>query len=190
MNSSESSRTVSQSGLGVTASEASPETAKGSPDNVAEPQSTPTSQPQGEGTAEDTGKEQVPTALSAYQFSEPRKTVPVSELLDYIRSTFDDESVLDSLPLEVAGNPSAWHARRAHHKGGSSFAWGRGFKKESPHARLPGDWHWDGIWAKRVRSEIEASHSDQMLFGNPARGSGDELVCVCPQRLNMARAMG
>ncbi|EHA27103.1 hypothetical protein ASPNIDRAFT_171671, partial [Aspergillus niger ATCC 1015] len=92
---------------------------------------------------------------------EPRKTVPVSELLDYIRSTFDDETVLDSLPLEAAGNPSAWHAWKAHRKGSTASA----TKKGSPQARSPGDWHWDGIWARRVQNEIEASSSDAMLYG-------------------------
>lgn len=107
------------------------------------------------------------------QLVEPRKVVPVAELLDYIRSTFDDDDVLDSLPVEAAGNPGAWHAWKAHRRGGN----GPGdLKRGSPQARLPGDWHWDGIWARRVHNEIETSHSDPMLFGNAARGSGDELV--------------
>ncbi|KAJ5351671.1 hypothetical protein N7452_000645 [Penicillium brevicompactum] len=104
--------------------------------------------------------------------AEPRKIVPVSEILNYIRSTFDDESVLDSLPVEVAGNPGAWHAWRAHRRGVS----GPGhFKRESPQARLPGDWHWDGIWARRVQDEIENSRSEPMLFGSSARGV-DEMI--------------
>ncbi|RHZ43967.1 putative ubiquitin-conjugating enzyme [Aspergillus thermomutatus] len=106
---------------------------------------------------------------------EARKTVPVAVLLNYIRSTFDDENVLDSLPLEAAGNPSAWHAWKAHRRenieSGTSNS-----KRGSPQARLPGDWHWDGIWAKRVQYEIEGSHSDQILFGNAARGATDEMI--------------
>jgi hypothetical protein len=105
------------------------------------------------------------------------KPVPVAVLLNYIRSTFDDENVLDSLPLEAAGNPSAWHAWKAHRRENGESATGN-FKRGSPQARLPGDWHWDGIWAKRVQYEIEASHSDQMLFGNAARGATDEMVCM------------
>lgn len=112
-------------------------------------------------------------APSGDQFEEPRTAVPVAELLDYIRSTFDDEDVLDSLPVEAAGNPGAWHAWKAHRRGGS----GPGdLKRGSPQARLPGDWHWDGIWARRVQEEIETSHSDPMLFGNAARGGSDESV--------------
>lgn len=106
----------------------------------------------------------------------PVTTVPVAALLDYIRSTFDDETVLDSLPLEAAGNPSAWHAWRAHRRGGgnSNSAFARSSRRASPQTRLPGDWHWDGIWAKRAKDEIEASHSEATLFG---RGTGDEMVC-------------
>lgn len=106
------------------------------------------------------------------QFTEPKSVVPVSEILNYIRSTFDDENVLDSLPVEVAGNPGAWHAWKAHRRGGAVGGWKRG----SPQARLPGDWHWDGIWARRAQDEIENSRSDPMLFGSAARGNGDELV--------------
>ncbi|KAJ5948226.1 hypothetical protein N7466_001241 [Penicillium verhagenii] len=112
---------------------------------------------------------------SEYRFAEARKSVPVAELLDYIRSTFDDESVLDSLPVEVAGNPGAWHAWKAHRRGGDrSCEW----KKGSPQARQPGDWHWDGIWARRVQDEIGASLSDPMLFGGATRGGGDEMVSI------------
>ena len=35
-------------------------------------------------------------------------------VLRYIRSAFDDEEVLDKVPLEAAGNPGAWHAWRTH----------------------------------------------------------------------------
>lgn len=127
----------------------------------------------GEEETESGDKYHVTPVPSTEQFVEPRKVVPVAELLDYIRSTFDDEDVLDSLPVEAAGNPGAWHAWKAHRRGGS----GPGhLKRGSPQARLPGDWHWDGIWARRVQDEIETSNSDPMLYGNAARGSGDELV--------------
>lgn len=109
---------------------------------------------------------------SADQFAEPKKFVPVAELLGYIRSTFDDEEVLDSLPSEAAANPGAWHAWKAHRRGSAGPG---GLKRGSPQARLPGDWHWDGIWARRVQDEITASHSDPVLYGNP-RGGSDDLV--------------
>ncbi|KAJ5883401.1 uncharacterized protein N7473_010287 [Penicillium subrubescens] len=118
-------------------------------------------------------KPRVSQVPSAAQFAEARTVVPVAELLEYIRSTFDDEEVLDSLPVEAAGNPGAWHAWRAHRQGALGPS---DLKRGSPQARLPGDWHWDGIWARRVRDEIEASHSDPMLFGSAARGGGDEMI--------------
>ncbi|RMJ27089.1 ubiquitin-conjugating enzyme [Aspergillus sp. HF37] len=175
-NSAASSRTVSQNESAAAARETSMETAESSSNNATQPPSHSTSQHQVEGVAEDGDKERISSVPSVDQFAESKETVPVSVLLDYIRSTFDDEAVLDSLPLEAAGNPGAWHAWRSHRQGGSTSALRSGLKKESPQARLPGDWHWDGIWAKRVRTEIEASHSDQILFGNPARGGTDDTI--------------
>lgn len=133
-------------------------------------------------------------------------TIPVAELLDYIRSTFDTESILDSLPLEAAGNPGAWHAWRAHRgrrvgrvgfRSASSSAFSstistpvstsksRHAQSQSPQTRSPGDWHWDGIWANRALDEIKTSRSDVTLFGGMGRGgngsgsgfSGDDMVC-------------
>ncbi|KAJ5146877.1 Coiled-coil domain-containing protein [Penicillium atrosanguineum] len=109
---------------------------------------------------------------SSNQLAETKNFVPVAKLLDYIRSTFDDEEVLDSLPSEAAANPGAWHAWKAHRRGGVRPG---DMKRGSPQARLPGDWHWDGIWARRVQDEIAASHSDPMLYGNP-RGGSDEMI--------------
>ncbi|KAK1988528.1 ubiquitin-conjugating enzyme [Colletotrichum cereale] len=45
-----------------------------------------------------------------------RREVSTYEVLRYIRSTFDDESVLESVPLEAAGNPGAWHAWRTRQR--------------------------------------------------------------------------
>ncbi|PYH96705.1 putative ubiquitin-conjugating enzyme [Aspergillus ellipticus CBS 707.79] len=130
--------------------------------------------PQSKGDSE--GGEAGAVASPVEKPVEARKTVPVSELLDYIRSTFDDETVLDSLPLEAAGNPSAWHAWKAHRKESRSSTSLSDSKKGSPQARLPGDWHWDGIWARRVQNEIEASSSDGTLFGNVSRGGAEEMI--------------
>jgi len=145
--------------------------------NASEGQSSVVGSPINPVDGEDTEANVEPSHISkvpcADQFTTPKMFVPVADLLDYIRSTFDDEEVLDSLPSEAAGNPGAWHAWKAHRRGGA----GPGdLKRGSPHARLPGDWHWDGIWARRVEDEIAASHSDPMLFGNSARGSGDDMV--------------
>lgn len=172
INSTASSRTVSHSGSGVVPGDKVKDTATENSPNETEEEPSSTTQPQEDRNDGESNGDRIAAMPSADQFREHKESVPVSVLLNYIRSTFDDETVLDSLPLEAAGNPSAWHAWRAHRHGSSSSA----LKKGSPQTRLPGDWHWDGIWAKRVRSEIESSNSDQMLFGNVTRGGSDEMV--------------
>lgn len=108
---------------------------------------------------------------------EYKKDVPVVALLNYIRSTFDDEKVLDSLPLEAAGDPGAWHAWRAHRRlPGASSTGDASSKKGNPQARRPGEWNWEGVWEKRVLSGIAASQSDAMLFGGTPRSGSDETV--------------
>ncbi|KKZ64937.1 ubiquitin-conjugating enzyme E2, other [[Emmonsia] crescens] len=120
----------------------------------------------------------LPTA-SPYT-SSPRMDVPVLKVLNYIRSTFDDEAVLDSIPLEAAGNPGAWHAWRSHRRSG--YREGEDgpdaqAKRGSPQARRPGEWNWEGVWEKRVQTGIETSYLESVLFGNSTRGSAtDDLV--------------
>lgn len=170
--SGKSSRNVSGNTIGTVSSARTASSGSGAEGIVAS-QGSATATSQEEQAPAGDEKSRISPVPAAGQFAEPRTVVPVAELLEYIRSTFDDEEVLDSLPVEAAGNPGAWHAWRAHRRG----ALGPGdLKRGSPQARLPGDWHWDGIWARRVRNEIEASHSDPMLFGSAARGGGDEMV--------------
>ncbi|KAL4913522.1 ubiquitin-conjugating enzyme/RWD-like protein [Aspergillus aurantiobrunneus] len=129
-------------------------------------------------TAESTpheGDEEKAVDAPAETIPKMRTSMPVLEILDYIRTSFDDETVLDAVPLEAAGNPSAWHAWKAHRKDTDSTTVTSSSRRDDPQARLPGDWHWDGIWAKRVRDEIEASRSDATLFGSAARGP-DEMI--------------
>ncbi|KAM0275880.1 hypothetical protein ACHAQH_007310 [Verticillium albo-atrum] len=59
-------------------------------------------------------------------------SVSTYEVLQYIRSTFDDEAVLDSVPLEAAGNPGAWHAWRTRQR-----QLGKGAGNSSPSADVP-----------------------------------------------------
>ncbi|KAK5998501.1 Protein crossbronx-like protein [Cladobotryum mycophilum] len=73
------------------------------------------------------------TPTSPSQGSLPRymqtskRTVSTYSILKYIRSTFDKEDVLDSVPLSAAGNPGAWHAWRTHRrKQGKVFQEDRG----------------------------------------------------------------
>ena len=114
------------------------------------------------------------------------RDVPIVKLLNYIRSTFDDESVLDSVPLEAAGNPGAWHAWRSHRKGPEQGASPGGplspdakTKRVSPQARPPGEWNWEGVWVKRTQNGIKNSYLESVLFGTSGRGAGggtDDLV--------------
>jgi hypothetical protein len=119
------------------------------------------------------------------------REVSTYEVLRYIRSAFDDEKVLDSVPLEAAGNPGAWHAWRTHRRQavgkdtpGQGAGVGVGAEGEArpeanpvpgATARRPEEWNWEGVWEERVKRGIAASLSDGVLFGNA--GSTDEVVC-------------
>ncbi|KAI5919899.1 hypothetical protein F4810DRAFT_685459 [Camillea tinctor] len=136
-------------------------------------------------------------------FADTRKReISTFEVLRYIRSTFDDEDVLDSVPLEAAGNPGAWHAWRTHRMdngkvfpepasggndgGGSGGSSGGGADAggetasttaatASPDsARKPGEWNWEGVWEERVKKGIFASLSESVLFGGV--GAADDAV--------------
>ncbi|KAK9774797.1 putative Ubiquitin-conjugating enzyme/RWD-like protein [Seiridium cardinale] len=114
-----------------------------------------------------------------------RNDTSTFEVLRYIRSTFDDEDVLDSLPLEAAGNPGAWHAWRTHRQdNGKVFA---GASDESNLAvplsdpfvpgaptRKPGEWNWEGVWEERVKKGIATSLSEPVLFGGS--GGSDDVI--------------
>ncbi|RYP32364.1 hypothetical protein DL767_005229 [Monosporascus sp. MG133] len=109
-----------------------------------------------------------------------RKKISTFEVLRYIRSTFDDENVLDSIPLSAAGNPGAWHAWRTHRmQNGKVFSDDpsssdaedtadtvtTGTKSPADSARRPGEWNWEGVWEERVKKAIAASLSEPVLFG-------------------------
>lgn len=96
-----------------------------------------------------------------------KREISTCEVLSYIRSTFDDETVLDSVPLEAAGNPGAWHAWRT--KRGYN-----GLPEGDPSARKPGEWNWEGVWEERVKKGIAASLSEPVLYGGV--GGGDDTV--------------
>lgn len=64
------------------------------------------------GTGSSVGQRSGGTNISAETTSGGH--ISTYEVLRYIRSTFDDESVLDAIPLSAAGNPGAWHAWRSY----------------------------------------------------------------------------
>lgn len=96
-----------------------------------------------------------------------RKDISTFEVLSYVRGAFDDEAVLDSVPLEAAGNPGAWHAWRAH-RGHTTVPEG-----EQPAVREPGEWNWEGVWEERVKRNIQASMSEPVLYGETG---GDDTI--------------
>lgn len=111
----------------------------------------------------------------------------VTEVLDYVKKSFEDEALLDELPLDAAGNPGAWHAWQAHRRRMRQevpMTPQKGFDRQitSPHRGLdsggrlkpPSEWNWDGVWAERVKKGVNSSISEQMLYGNV---DGDDLVC-------------
>lgn len=126
--------------------------------------------------------------------TQPRANISTYEVLRYIRSTFDDEKVLDKIPLSAAGNPGAWHAWRSKRvKEGAisdeKATWHEGLSDDdsapegysrlaggtsSPKmARRPGEWNWEGVWEVRVKKGLEASVSESILYGKEA---GDDLI--------------
>ncbi|KAF1977531.1 hypothetical protein BU23DRAFT_550839 [Bimuria novae-zelandiae CBS 107.79] len=130
----------------------------------------------------------VPTDLSAITASAVRH-VSIAGVLDYIRSTFSDEQVLDSITIGAAANPSAYHAWRAYraaalHTQQSSptsptadsqaSSQGRSTKGSTlVRNRRPGEWNWEGVWEERVRKAVKASLSEFVLFGGAA---GEDII--------------
>lgn len=121
----------------------------------------------------------------------------ITTVLDYVKTSFDDVELLDSIPLEAAGNPGAWKAWQAHRSHVlNSLIEDREiletqdnreplktFDKDNvPQVqRQPEEWNWDGVWQERVRKGINASISEQVLYGS---GIGDDPVWLCFSILN------
>lgn len=122
----------------------------------------------------------------------PAKTaISTYDVLRYIRSTFDDEDVLDSVPLEAAGNPGAWHAWRTYRRQQQQKAAATPevnrvsaapvvAAKSAPTPSTPrrvagggGEWNWEGVWEERSKRCITASLSEAVLYGGQA---ADEVV--------------
>lgn len=111
----------------------------------------------------------------------------ITEVLEYLKSAFDNDATLDALPLEAAGNPGAWNAWQAHRKSilrdsstdADNPAHAASSKQSTEpesliYAKQPDEWSWDGVWEERVRKGIDASISDPVLYGNLS--GGDDLV--------------
>ncbi|KAF1845142.1 UBC-like protein [Cucurbitaria berberidis CBS 394.84] len=120
--------------------------------------------------------------------SAPLATTKISivSILEYIRATFNEESVLDSLPLEAAANPGAYHAWRTYRRpvlqaqqssASTSPSLEPTEKMAEPSAlgrnRQPGAWNWEGVWEERVGKAVKASLSEPVLFGT---GAGEDII--------------
>ena len=122
----------------------------------------------------------------------------ITEVMYYLKQVFEDEKLLDDLPLDVAANTGAWYAWQAHrrrtHKSSTpvrvqestpTHGRSKSLQISSPSPATPvrpqqrqqkksmADWNWDGVWLERVKRGISMSLSDAVLFGT---GDGDDLV--------------
>ncbi|KAL5118926.1 hypothetical protein ACEQ8H_003249 [Pleosporales sp. CAS-2024a] len=98
----------------------------------------------------------------------PAEDVSIVKILDYIRSAFSDESLLDSLPLEAAANPGAYHAWQTYRAPPPSTESTPTDLTDSGtlgRNRRPGEWNWEGVWEERVKKAVKASLSEPVLFG-------------------------
>jgi hypothetical protein len=116
----------------------------------------------------------------------PATGVSIVTILEYIRSSFSEEAVLDSVPLEAAANPGAHHAWRAYRGPALSaqqpLSPVSSISGEGPalgRNRKPGEWNWDGVWEERVKRAVNASLSESVLYGS---ATGDDIVSSRHQR--------
>ena len=102
---------------------------------------------------------------------QPHRLIKITEVLEYMKGAFDDETALDTLPLEAAGNSGAWKAWRAYRRGNQRE---HELVDSVPSLHKPDEWSWDGVWEERVRKGIDASIADSTLYGGTS--GGDDLV--------------
>ena len=95
------------------------------------------------------------------------------QVLEYLKSAFENAELLDNLPLEYVGNPGAWYAWRSYRglpkvglRPTSPASPGRA-EKRTP-MKHQGEWDWDGVFEARVRNGVEGSISEAALFGAAA----------------------
>lgn len=104
--------------------------------------------------------------------------ISLVRVLEYIRSTFSEESVLDSISPEAAANPGAYHAWRTYRASQSALTMSGSDEKSTDSSTLgrnrrPGEWNWEGVWEDRVKKAVKASLSEPVLFGT---GAGEDIV--------------
>ncbi|EXJ82870.1 hypothetical protein A1O3_06685 [Capronia epimyces CBS 606.96] len=115
-----------------------------------------------------------PSATRSDHTHRDRRSI-ILGVLQHLQDAFQDETVLDNVPLDAAGDPSAWHAWRAHRglakRDLHSDSPAAGNHREGPSSpKHPGEWKWDGVWESRVNNGIDASVSEAVLFGSSGGG--------------------
>jgi len=91
-------------------------------------------------------------------------TMPIVDVVRYMRSCFEDESIMDSIPLEHCLNPSAWYAWKSHRAGSANATDPSLGTQDGP--RDPSEWNWDGVFASRAERVVQGSLSKATLYGN------------------------
>lgn len=137
------------------------------------------------------------TGTSPKPKSSSLASVPVYEILDYLRYAFNDENCLNSIPLDAAANPGAYHAwqsyrakrlrassavaphspnRSNRNSGIDNMSGTLSSTRETiaNRGRKPGEWNWEGVWEERVKRGTQASLAEQALFGSA--GAGEDLI--------------
>lgn len=118
--------------------------------------------------------------------------IRIWEVLEYVKRSFDDDSLLDALPITEAANDRAWKAWQAHRKNTAGDPGSNAVNEQSassirnggsmnPRSNSPrgsskpfDEWSWDGVWQDRVHENVHASVSKSVLFG----AGRDEFVRV------------
>lgn len=103
--------------------------------------------------------------------NQPSLLIRMTEVLEYMKRAFDDETALDTLPLEAAGNSGAWKAWRAYRRSNET---GSKLVDSVPSLSKQSEWSWEGVWEDRVRKGIDASIAESTLYGGT--GGGDDQI--------------
>ncbi|KAF2091574.1 UBC-like protein [Saccharata proteae CBS 121410] len=106
---------------------------------------------------------------------ETKTAPPVAKVLKYIQASFTDEDLLDSVTLESAANPGAYHAWTTYREARTGPMLPSAQEGKEPgnlRSRRPGEWNWEGVWEERVKKGVQASISEAVLYGN----GGDDVV--------------
>ncbi|ORY12821.1 ubiquitin-conjugating enzyme/RWD-like protein [Clohesyomyces aquaticus] len=113
------------------------------------------------------------------------KDISIVKVLEYLYSTFSEEDVMDSIPLEAAANPGACHAWRTYRAELTRAQHSPALSSSEPQSgatarlpdnstlgknRRPGQWNWEDVWEERVKKAVKASVSEAVLFGGSTAG--------------------